>query len=278
MTQSTSRSSKAPIEFGIFKYCGNKEGIPLLCGDAPEHNRFDVDAQRLPIHDMRGSGATLEREGFLHGHLPFDIGLEEDIEIVAKAYRPLVEEYIRDLTSAPKVVSRLPILRWSHRTPRPGRVSSYPADFVHADFSHETFHNMAAQCVADDPERDRWLSGRYAVLQTWRVFSQPPQDMPLAVIDQRTVAAEDVVLMDSIVTWSEDAPKTQSYTFRHNPAHRWNYISDMTTDDVLVFTGFDTADETVPGIAHAAFDYASTTDRATNPRMSCELRAFVYWG
>lgn len=263
---------------GVFAYCGEMEGLPLFCGDSPEHNRFVFDRRTLPVHDIRGSGATLEEEGFMLGHLPLDLGLEDDVETIARVYRPMVEDYFRELTGAPKVVTRMPLVRWSKRTPRPDRVNSYPADYVHADFERNAFHKMAAAMLGDDPERERWLSGRYAVLQTWRAFSPPPQDMPLAVIDRRTVAPQDVVLSDNIVKWGDDSQKFQNYTFRYNPAHRWNYVSDMTSDDVLVFIGFDSKDDTIPGIAHAAFDYAEVTGRQTFPRMSCELRAFVYWG
>lgn len=209
------------------------------------------------------------------GRLPLNVGLEDNVDDIAGIYKPMLEEYLRDLTGAPKVITRMPMVRWSSRKPHPSRINSIPATYVHADFSREIFYQMAREMVADEPERERWLSGRYAVLQTWRVFSPPPQNMPLAVIFQRTVAPEDVVLMDSIVAWGDDSQKFQSYTFRYNPAHRWSYISDMTTDDVLVFIGFDNKDDTIPGIPHSAFDYQAVSGRPAHPRMSCELRAFV---
>lgn len=273
---------KGPIErteaIGVFNYLGDMDEEPLFCGDQQENNRFVYDPRTLPVHDMRGSGATLEREGFMLGRLPLDIGVEDDPEVIARLYRPMVEEYIGILTGAPKVVPRMPMVRWSSRTPRPDRLNSLPATYVHADFSHETFHQMAADCVADDPDRERWLAGRYAVIQTWRALSPPPQDMPLAVLDRRTLADEDIVVAHNIVGYGERAQRFLNFTFRYNSAHRWSYVSDMTSEDVIVFIGFDSLNDTVPGIAHSSFDYAATTDRQTYPRMSCELRAFAYWG
>lgn len=102
--------------------------------------------------------------------------------------------------------------------------------------------------------------------------------MPLAVLDRRSIAPEDVVLAQNIVGYGDNEQNFLNYTFRYNPAHRWSYVSDMTTDDVMVFIGFDNLDDSIPGIPHSAFDYATASGKKTFPRMSCELRAFVYWG
>jgi hypothetical protein len=190
----------------------------------------------------------------------------------------MIEEYMRELTGAPKVVTRMPMLRWSSTANRRDRINAFPANYVHADFSHQSFYKMARECLADDPESDRWLSGRYAVIQTWRALSPPPQDLPLAVMDRRTIFADDVVESDNIVGRGDSAQKFVNYTFKHNPGQLWSFCSDMTADDMLVFIGFDSKDDTIPGIPHTAFDYAGASGRETHPRMSCELRAFVYWG
>ena len=266
------------VALGVFNYLGPMDEAPLFCGDQQENNRINLEPHVMPVHDMRQSGTSLDAEGFMLGNLRLDIGQEDNVEVIASIYRPMIEDYLRELLGAPKIATRMPMLRWSARTPRPERINSFPANYVHADFSRQSFHQMAAVSVADDPERDRWLGGRYAVIQTWRALSPPPQDMPLAVMDRRTIAPEDVVLAHNIVGRGDSEQKFLNYTFRHNAAHCWSYVSDMTADDVLVFIGFDSKDDTIPGIPHSAFDYAAASGRDTYPRMSCELRAFVYWG
>lgn len=263
---------------GLFNYVGPMDEPPLFCGDQQENNRFNVDARVMPVEDMRRTHPTLAEEGFMLGKLRLDIGMEDDVEVIARIYRPMVEDYLRELTGAPKVVTRMPMVRWSSRTPHPERINSLPASYVHADFSRESFHALARETIAGDPDEDRWLAGRYMVLQTWRALSPPPQDIPLAVLDRRTIAPEDVVEALNIVGRGETAQEFRNFTFRYNPAHRWSFASDMTADDMLVFIGFDRADETIPGIAHSSFDYEAASGRETFPRMSCELRAFVYWG
>lgn len=264
--------------WGTFNYLGPMDEPPLFCGDQRENDRINLVPHRMEVLDMRETAPELAREGFMLGHLPLDVGTDGDVEAIARVYRPLAEDYVRQLTGAAKVVARMPMVRWSPRGPRPERINSQPADYVHADFSREDFRAMAAALVADDPEADRWLSGRYAVIQTWRALSPPPQDLPLALMDRRTIRAEDVVVAHNIVGKGESEQRFLNFTFRHHPDQRWSYVSDMARDDVMVFVGFDSAEDTIPGVPHSAFDYELASGRACLPRMSCELRVFAYWG
>jgi hypothetical protein len=97
-------------------------------------------------------------------------------------------------------------------------------------------------------------------------------------MDRRTIAAKDVIVAENIVGYGEQEQKFLNYTFRYSPEQRWSYVSDMTSDDVMVFVGFDNQDDTIPGIPHSSFDYEAVSGRKCHPRMSCELRGFVYWG
>ncbi len=220
------------VALGVFNYLGPMDEAPLFCGDQQENNRINLEPHVMPVHDMRQSGTSLDAEGFMLGNLRLDIGQEDNVEVIASIYRPMIEDYLRELLGAPKIATRMPMLRWSARTPRPERINSFPANYVHADFSRQSFHQMAAVSV----------------------------------------------LAHNIVGRGDSEQKFLNYTFRHNAAHCWSYVSDMTADEVLVFIGFDSKDDTIPGIPHSAFDYAAASGRDTYPRMSCELRAFVYWG
>jgi hypothetical protein len=148
---------------------------------------------------------------------------------------------------------------------------------VHSDYLRDTFYEAARAGVKDDPERDRWLGGRFAVIQTWRALSPPPQDRPLAVLDRRTISPEDIVLSKYVFGQRGDEQGFLNYSFRYNPAHRWAYISNMTAEDMLVFIGFDNDDDSIPGIPHSSFDNTANFPDA-KPRMSMECRAMAYWG
>jgi hypothetical protein len=62
----------------------------------------------------------------------------------------------------------------------------------------------------------------------------------------------------------------------HNPNQRWYYYPNMTSDEVLVFTGYDTARQSGFKVGHAAFDNRATHPEA-HPRESIEARFYVYY-
>jgi hypothetical protein len=265
---------------GSFNYVGSMDDEPVYFKDQPERTNIRFEAHVMPVADIRGfdSPPTLEREGFMLANLRLDIGEERDPEAIHAVYQPLLHEYLTELTGAPKIVVKKPMLRWSDRGAPAGLYGSQiPARYVHCDFDANSFHQMARDVIADDPERDRWLAGRYACVQTWRALSPPPQDMPLAVVDRRTLRKEDLVLAWNILGPAGKEQKHKNYTYRHSPGHSWAYISNMTSEETLVFMGYDSADDEMTGSPHSSFEYWRHCDH-TVPRNSAEVRAFVYWG
>jgi hypothetical protein len=119
---------------------------------------------------------------------------------------------------------------------------------------------------------------RFAAFNIWRVISAPPQDIPLAVCDARSIAHADCVLADSVI----DAPgvpefRFESTLFIHNPAHRWHYFSNMTRDEALVFRAFDSDSSRSQRVPHSAFNDPSCPPGVTQTRASIEARAFVHY-
>ncbi len=78
---------------------------------------------------------------------------------------------------------------------------------------------------------------------------------------------------------AKDRPEFRfgSSLYAASPRHRWGYFSDMTPEEALVFLAYDSADQRVPGCPHSAFDDPTCPADAV-PRISCEIRAYVYWG
>ena len=73
----------------------------------------------------------------------------------------------------------------------------------------------------------------------------PPQDWPLAVIDARTVGADEgvpypMVIVDKIPETLPMVPQPSHFVeganFCYNPEHQWCYSRDIEIDEVLVFT------------------------------------------
>lgn len=262
----------------LFNYIASMDEVPEFHTEVPELSNLKFDPHELPVRDIRrGSAPSLEREGFLHARLSFSAGPETSPAELDGRLAPLLIDYFTAMTGAPKVIMTPPLVRMSDRNGRNEVVNSIPARYVHVDYNQSEFHRLASNLIADDPDRDYWLSGRYATYNTWRVLSDPPQDMPLAVVDRSTLAPEDLISGRTIIGRGDDAMIFGHGMVRYNPNHRWCYISDMTKEDMLVFVGFDSADDGLPGNPHSSFDNIAAGDRAVR-RVSCEMRAMVFWG
>jgi hypothetical protein len=118
------------------------------------------------------------------------------------------------------------------------------------------------------------------ILQTWRSVSPPPQDIPLALCDCRTVTEGDLSPRTGVLA-PQNRNGLPSATFvvggvHHNPQQRWLYYPSMTPDEVILLTGFDTARPVRGRVAHAAFDNRAN-ERDAVPRESIEARFYVYY-
>ena len=166
------------------------------------------------------------------------------------------------------------ILRFAEKSAECGtRDNSRPARFTHIDVSDETAARFYTQSRPDNGRTIR----RSAQYNVWRVISEPPQDVPLAVCDARTLSQEDLITADALfdrdgeIVWSFEA-----LLIRHNPRQRWNYFSDMRPDEALVFKTHDTDPDRAHHVAHGAFDDPGCPADAA-PRASIEMRGTAFW-
>lgn len=265
---------------GSVNYLGPMEERPEFFSQAYEKNNLNLIPHTVTITDFRArpQEATLDSTGFTLLSHPTAVTDFTEEEQVNRIYIPEIEELIKSLTGAAKVVVTKPVLRWSEREEHPEFVNSRPGRFTHVDYSRQAFHDFARTHLGDDPDADRWLSGRYAAYNIWRVMSPPPQDCPLAFIDRRTTRREDVVEGDAVID-AEGMPEFRfgSSLYRYSPRHAWGYFSDMQPDEAAVFLAYDSADDSLPGVPHSAFDDPTSPPDAA-PRASCEIRAYAYWG
>ena len=163
------------------------------------------------------------------------------------------------------------VVRFSEASNRAGTLdNSMPARFAHVDTSADT----AAQFAAGSAPEGRRIA-RYAHFNVWRSFSGAPQDVPLALCDARSVAADDLILADALFdTDGEVRWQFESYIVAHNPAHRWHWFADMTPDEAIIFK---TSDSVLGNIVpHVAFDNPDAPP-GCHPRASIEMRAVAYW-
>jgi len=165
------------------------------------------------------------------------------------------------------------VLRFSESSTKSGALdNSRPARFAHVDVSDTTAIDFARRALPEGKSMRR-----FAHYNIWRATSAPPQDVPLALCDARSTAANDLIAADAIFDVSEPPHWSfEGWVVAHNPAHRWYWFPDMTRDEAIVFKTND-SDPTQPHcVPHAAFDNALCPPDAV-PRASIEMRAIAYW-
>jgi hypothetical protein len=241
---------------------------------ANDHSRDTVvvEPRPMPIRDARGLATDLDREGFVLVPHRSQVADFTDRTEVAAVHPAEIVDLLRGLTKADAVVVTAPgVLRFSEASGRAGTLdNSHPARFAHVDATAETSAGFAARSA---PEGRK--VARYAHFNVWRAFSGAPQDVPLALCDARSVAADDLLVADAIF----DRPgvpewRFESWLLAHSPAHLWNYFPAMTRDEAIVFKSSDSRLGNV--VPHVAFD-DPTAPADAPPRASIEMRAVAYW-
>jgi hypothetical protein len=258
-------------------YLGPMDSMPYFYARDHDRDNLVLEPCRVEIADARQAdpAPSLEREGFTLVPQKSAVTDFEDAEATANIYAGEVEALIKGLTGADHVIARGTVLRFSRQQNRDAYVNSLPAGFVHVDTSRESFARFAAMNLGDHPDKDALLAG-YVGLNIWRVLTQPPQDLPLAVCAANSVTEGDRITGEARVDGvGIDEFRFGSSLYRANPRHRWYYYRDMRPDEALIFKQFDTADADIVGVPHVAF--ADSSAENPIPRASAEIRAYAYW-
>jgi hypothetical protein len=253
---------------------------------APGHsvNTGRYETHVVPIRNARPlqDEFTVEANGFRIARHESAVRDFTDKAEVDAVYVPEVLEFVQQQLGADRVVSRGWVLR---RSAAPGENASQPqAGLVHIDYAPEGAEEMAAAVYAEHcPDGPGFR--RAVATSTWRVFSPPPQDWPLALCDFRSVAPEDglpntLYFVDRVPDdpfGPVDGMKriTSGSEFHHDPEHQWWYFPGMTRDEVLFFVFHDSDHSRAWRVPHSAF--LDPTAQATVPRHSIEFRTFAFF-
>lgn len=235
---------------------------------------IEIAPQPMALTNGRAASPKLDVEGFTLVEHRSALTNFTDRDAVWTVHRTEIAALIAAQTGADFVAVNAPgILRFSERSGRAGTLNnSRPARFVHVDSSDATAENFAQQSC---PEGRKIR--RFAHYNIWRVITAPPQDVPLAVCDARSVAPADLITADAIF----DEPDKPHWSFEgivvaHNPAHRWHWFPDMAPHEALIFKTNDSLAGVAHCVPHVAFDNPDCPPDAP-PRASIEMRAIAYW-
>jgi hypothetical protein len=243
--------------------------------EAPPKEYHDVR-----IHDCRPIASLLDIDetGFMVRQHPSAIHDFYDEDLVCRSYLPEVERMLVEETGAHAVFAFDHNVRSAKGAAegRPGVRA--PVDMAHNDYTEGSGPRRTLEILEARGRSD--LAGHDAALvNVWRPIRGPVQDIPLTICEASSTAPADFVDTD-IEHYGEDdlsRPRHvgQILSARYSPAHRWFYLSDMRTDEILVFKCWASArDGRARYTAHTGFKNPAAPPDAP-PRESIEVRTVV---
>jgi hypothetical protein len=258
----------------MIAYAGRSLPRPRYYANDHSRDVLDITLIEMPVTDARARAPALDDAGFTliaHRSAVSDFADRAALDAV---YRAEIVALVQQLSGADCVLVNSPgILRFSERSAQSGALdNSRPARFAHVDVSDATAAAFAQRAAP----AGRTLA-RFVHYNIWRALSAPPQDVPLAVCDARSVHAADLIAADAVF----DSPGKPEWSFEglvlaHAPAHRWHWFPDMQRDEALIFKTHDSDHGRAHCVPHVAFDHEACPAHAA-PRVSIEMRALALW-
>jgi hypothetical protein len=224
----------------------------------------------VPIYNARAltESLSLDVEGFVLQRCATAMKNFYDPEEVRSVYYPEVEELVKQVTGAVRVVAFEHDVRCAPVAKRGASAVREPVRVVHDDYTEKSAPERIRLYLCD--EADSLLRGRYAVINVWRPIENPVEEAPLAVCDARSLANEDLVP-------TEEGVKHEVYLFNYNSRHCWFYFPNMQNDESLLIKCYDSLNDGRARLtAHSAFDDPTSPPNA-RPRESIEVRTLVFF-
>ena len=282
-------------------------------------NGVELAPVEKPVRDARSLGTseqqTLVKNGYELVNKPIsDLGIDfMDHKTVVADYYPHCASVVREITGASVIASfdhniRSASGKKSKQKIEGGQQVQGPAHVVHGDYTltsaPERLRKLAQMPLANDTWRksdsnsplldatqvEQAISdGRFAIINVWRnIANEPVARNPMALCDARTVSPEDLVVFE--IHYADRIG--ENYFARPSTKHQWYCYPEMTPDEALLITQWDSAGELArtDGASadsinpdspctfsfHTAFEDPTTTDDAPD-RWSIEVRCAVLY-
>jgi hypothetical protein len=249
-----------------------------------EFNTGIYARQNVIIRNARLAGPfTLDEHGFRLGNHRTDITDWERNYGPDTPYAMQVCEVAKRLSGADFVVPMGGMLRSSGKT---STTVQPPAAEAHVDFTQRCAERIAGNLYKKANPQGPGFH-RFIAFSLWRALSPPPQDMPLALCEGRSVRDDEgthntkvdvneIPTGDALFAPIEGEENMAAATiFHHSPDHRWWYFPDMTPDEVIFIKFYDSDHRTAWRCPHTAFRDSSRPD--AHERRSIEYRGIAYF-
>lgn len=275
------RNAQGGIESveALVNYFGAAPERPTFHAQEHARDNWRPDTHRVTFYNGRSFGEppSLEREGVMIAPHPTAVKDFANRDEMAAKYKGELEELILGVTGAAKAVAMAGgHMRFSARTSsyKSGQ-NTQPAHFPHVDCTMRTAAGITENNMFNMKREVLKAGQRLVGYNVWRIVTQPPQDMPLAACDVRSVARSDLVIADGVYDYGPQPwMRAEAYLVKYNPAHRWIYFKDMRPDEALIFRAYENDDNGPPGAPHVAFE-DPTCPSGVSGRISVEARVYA---
>jgi hypothetical protein len=270
MSETHSNAITAPVKFMV--PMAEKPQVFMSANQAEANKRtgefrmVDVD-----ISDARDvdPAPSLDREGFELITSPTKVTDFYDPKQITDIYYRECIALLKKATGASDVHIFDHTLRVQDDAKRAAHGTRLPVPVAHNDYTEKS----APQRVKDllDPEKaERFLSGRFAMINVWRSFGESAQRFPLAFADGRTVPTQDFIAVDIVYPDRTG----EIYQNAHSAGQRWYYFSNMNRDEAVLLKCFDTESGRTPYTSHTGVENPHAP-ASTPPRESIEVRTLL---
>ena len=247
-------------------------------GEDWEKNEGVQDSRIVPIYNVRDEPISYDVQGFALFPHRTAVTNFRDPEQIREIYRPELEEIVHDVTGASKVVVwKGGAARLAPRSKEFGAAgTTYPSPTIHGDYTENSAPGVITELLGEEEART-WLNKRYAIFSLWRTFSEPPQDVPLCLLDYTTVDVKAQRQLGDV--YYGKGPKRmhlEGSGYLYSAAHRWCYFRDMTPSELLVIKTYDSDHTKAWQTPHTSFVDPSAPKDAP-ARASLDIRAVVFW-
>jgi hypothetical protein len=224
------------------------------------------------VHDARprAGSLSLDGEGFCLTRHDTRVSNFFDEEEVRRVYYPEVDALVKRETGAGRTVIFDHTLRHADKPQERGLRA--PVQNVHNDYTEKSGPQRVRELVGEE-EAAPLLKRRFAEYNVWRPIAGPVKSWPLALVDARTIAPQDLAACELVY---KDRTG-EIYIGVYNPAHAWFYVPEMAREEAILIKCYDSAtDGRARFSLHSAFaDPTSPPDAP--PRQSIEIRAFAFF-
>jgi len=141
-----------------------------------------------------------------------------------------------------------------------------PARHAHVDYSKKSAEEQIHKYVIES-ERNNWLKGHYAIVNTWRPIKNKVLSAPLGFVLPHTVSNDELIEIDLV--YPERMGEVLGALYNKN--HKWVYLSEMDPSEIVLFSMFDNKGR-MP-VIHSAFDLEDT--KKGTIRKSIESRILI---